>query len=166
MSEKTSKSPKDWREARRMQAWALKQKGWKQKDIAEALGVTPGAVSQWMKQARAGGVEALRSRPAPGPTPRLSQEQLARLPALLAQGAEHFGFRGEVWTRQRVAAVIKDEFGVTYTPTHVGRLLKAIGWSLQKPVERASQRDEAAIARWRIEQWEQVKKKPPRKDTP
>jgi transposase len=166
MDNKKTKQPKDWREARRLRAWELKQKGWKQKDIAEALGVTPGAVSQWMKRAREGGTEALRSRPAPGPTPRLSQEQLARLPELLAQGAEHFGFRGEVWTRKRVAVVIKREFGVTYTPTHVGRIVKAIGWSLQKPVERASQRDEAAIARWRIEQWEKVKKKPRKKGEP
>ena len=166
MDNKKIKQPKDWREARRLRAWELKQKGWKQKDIAEALGVTPGAVSQWMKRAREGGVEALNSQPAPGPTPRLSQEQLARLPGLLGQGAEHFGFRGDVWTRKRVAVVIKREFGVTYTPTHVGRIVRAIGWSLQKPVERASQRDEAAIERWRTEKWQGVKKKPNRKDEP
>ncbi len=166
MDNQKTKQPKDWREARRLRAWELKQKGWKQKAIAEALGVTPGAVSQWMKRAREGGAVALRSRPAPGPTPRLSQEQLARLPALLARGAEHFGFRGDVWTRKRVAVVIKREFGVTYTPTHVGRIVRAIGWSRQKPVERASQRDEVAIDRWRSEEWAQVKKKPLRKDAP
>lgn len=166
MDDKKTKQAKDWREARRLQAWALKEKGWKQKDIAEALGVTPGAVSQWVKRAHAGGVEALRRRLASGPTPRLSQAQLARLPALLAPGAEHFGFRGDVWTRKRIAAVIKREFGVTYTPTHVGRIMKAIGWSQQQPVQRARQRDEAAVERWRSEEWDQVKKKPRRRDAP
>jgi len=39
MNEKERRRPKDWREARRLRAWKLKQKGWKQKDIAEALGV-------------------------------------------------------------------------------------------------------------------------------
>lgn len=166
MDNKKTTQPKDWREARRLRAWELKQKGWKQKDIAEALGVTPGAVSQWMARAKEGGVEALHRRPAPGPTPRLNQEQLDQLPVLLAKGAEHFGFRGDVWTRQRIAVVIKDAFGVTYTPTHVGRIVRQLGWSLQKPVERATQRDEVAIERWRSEEWEQVKKKLPRRDAP
>jgi transposase len=101
MDEKKQKEPKDWREARRLQAWELKQKGWKQKDIAEALGVSKGAVSQWFKKAESEGVEALRKRKGGGPKPRLSAEQVNQLPALLSQGAEHFGFRGEVWTRAR-----------------------------------------------------------------
>jgi transposase len=146
-----------------MRAWELKEKGWKQGDIAEALGVTPGAVSQWIKRAREDGAEALRSRRRGGPKPRLSAEQLSRLPDLLNKGAEHFGFRGEVWTRGRVASVIQREFGVTYSQVHVGRLLKKIRWSSQKPVERASQRDEEAIERWRTERWPELQKKRSRK---
>jgi transposase len=166
MAKKTTKQPEDWREARRMRAWELKEKGWKQRDIAEALGVTPGAVSQWMKRAREEGPEALRSRRGGGPKPRLSAEQLSRLPGLLNKGAEHFGFRGDVWTQPRVAKLIEREFGVSYHPGHVGRILKAIGWSRQKPVTRAEQRDEAAIEQWRTEKWLAVEKKPPRKDEP
>src|SRR5690349_4093944 len=59
----------DGREWRRRRAWALKQQGWKQKDIAKALGITPGAVSQWCTRAREGGVEALRCRRASGRPP-------------------------------------------------------------------------------------------------
>ena len=150
----------DWREARRLRAWELKQQGWKQNKIAEALGVTPGAVSQWLSRAESEGVEGLYSRKAGGPKPRLSDEQLAKLPALLTKGAEAYGFRGEVWTRPRVVEVIKREFRVTYTPQHVGNLLRKIGWSRQKPVQRASQRDEAAIEQWREEKWPELKKKP------
>ena len=60
--EKTLSSQKatDWREGRRLRAWELKQEGWKQRDIARALGVSKGAVSQWMKRAKQEGVEALR----------------------------------------------------------------------------------------------------------
>lgn len=166
MDEKKQKEPKDWREARRLQAWALKQKGWKQKDIAEALGVSKGAVSQWFKKVESEGVEALRKRTGGGPKPRLSAEQVNQLPALLSQGAEHFGFRGEVWTRARVAAVIKRVFGVTYSRTHVGWLLEKIGWSRQKPLPRASQRDEVAIERWRSQTWPEVQKKPNERDEP
>ena len=150
----------NWREARRFRAWELKQKGWSQTRIAEALGVTPGAVSQWFKAVREGGLTALRSRKGGGPKPRLSERQLHRLPELLARGAEAYGFRGEVWTRARVRAVIQREFGVTYSVEQVGRLLSKIGWSRQKPVERASQRDEEEIGRWHEETWPELEKKP------
>src|SRR2546429_8859379 len=95
--------PKDWREGRRLRAWELHEQGWKQKDIAAALGVTEGAVSQWFKKARTQGVQALRHQPAPGATAKLSPEKRAQLPTLLAKGAEAFGFRGQVWTTARVA---------------------------------------------------------------
>jgi transposase len=65
------------REARRIRAYELRQAGWKQKDIALALGVTKGAVSQWMSRAREGGVEALRRHPSPGAVSRLSAEQIS-----------------------------------------------------------------------------------------
>jgi transposase len=136
----------------------LKAKGWSQQAIAEALGVTAGAVSQWMRRGREGGVEALKRRIAPGPRPKLTDEQRAQVPVLLAQGAEAFGFRGDVWTAKRVATVIRREFGVRYHPNHVGKLLRALGWSVQKPIERASQRNEAAIEAWRTERWPALKK--------
>ncbi len=150
--------PTDWREGRRLRAWELKQQGWTQKAIAEALGVTEGAVSQWMKQARAQGAAGLKRRPPPGATPRLSNEQRQRLPELLQKGAEAYGFLGDVWTQNRVRAVIKQEFGVDYHRDHIGRILAALGWSLQKPIERASQRNEQAIERWKDEQWPEIKK--------
>ena len=144
---------KEWREERRLRAWALKAKGWSVQKIAEALGVTAGAVSQWMRRGREGGETALKSRPRPGAEPKLTAEQRAQLPGLLAQGAEAFGFRGDVWTAKRVATVIRREFRVRYHPNHVGKLLRAAGWSVQKPIERASQRNEAAIEAWRTERW-------------
>ncbi len=149
---------KEWREERRLRAWALKAKGWSQQKIAEALGVTAGAVSQWMRRGREGGEEALKSRPRPGAEPKLTAEQRAQIPVLLAQGAEAFGFRGDVWTAKRVATVIRREFGVRYHPNHVGKLLRAAGWSVQKPIARASQRNEAAIETWRTERWPALKR--------
>jgi transposase len=149
----------DWREERRKRAWALKQQGWLQKDIAAALGVSAGAVSQWLKRAReAGGVEGLARRPPPGMTPRLSQEQRAQIPPLLAQGAEAHGFRGDVWTAMRVAEVIRRTFGVRYHRDHVSRLLRQLGWSRQQPVERATQRDAEAIRQWYEQRWPALKK--------
>jgi len=124
-------------EARRFRAWELKQQGWKQCAIAQALGVTPGAVSQWLKRASEQGVESRRRRVGSGRPSRLRARQRAELPRFLAQGAEAYGFRGALWTRDRVAEVIRREFGVTDDPAHVGRILRACGWSLQKPARRA-----------------------------
>src|SRR3954452_25129724 len=134
MDNSLSKEATDWREGRRLRAFELKQLGWSQQQIAQALGVSKGAVSQWMKRARdgGGGVEALKRQPAPGAPPRLSEEQRAKVPELLQRGAEAHGFRGEVWTCERVAKVIRREFGVSYHPAHVSRLLKALGQSLQR----------------------------------
>jgi transposase len=152
----------DWREERRKRAWTLKEQGWRQKDIAVALGVSEGAVSQWLKRGRAGGLEALKARPPKGVTPRLSTERKAQIPELLAKGAEAYGFRGDVWTASRVAEVIARTFGVRYHRDHVGRLLREAGWSRQEPIERATQRNEEAIKQWSLERWPAIKKKPSR----
>jgi transposase len=88
------------------------------------------------------------------------------LPELLSAGPEAYGFRGDVWTRTRVGTVIKQEYGVSYSDGHVGRLLRRVGWSLQKPEERADQRDEEAVERWQEETWPALKKKAPKKSEP
>ncbi len=151
-------TPHNWKEARRLQAWHLKQQGWSQRHIAAAMGVSEGAVSQWMKRAREAGPNALRRRPPPGAPRRLSPAQLTRLPQLLQRGPAAYGFRGELWTRTRIAAIIRLEFGVSYHPRHVGRLLDALRWSPQKPARRARQRNDAAIAQWRDETWPAIKR--------
>jgi transposase len=167
MDERAFASPHDWKEGRRLRAWALHQRGWTGQKIAEALGVTPGAVSQWLKRAReGGGAAALRRRPPPGPALRLTNEQRARVPGLLARGAAAYGFVGDVWTTARIAAVIETHFGVRYHAAHVSRLVRALDWSVQVPVTVATQRDEAAVRRWWEERWPTLKKGRRRRGAP
>ncbi len=147
-------------EWRRLRAWALSQEGWSGRAIAQALGVTPGAVSQWLKRAREGGVQALVHRMPPGPASKLTPEQKAQLPALLEQGAEAYGFLGDRWTTKRVALLIQEVFGVRYHPAHLSRLLREIGWSVQKPIRRATQRNDAASREWWSERWPALQAKP------
>jgi transposase len=117
-----------------------------------------------MKRARQeGGAEGLKRRVASGTPPRLSEQERAKLPDLLAQGAGSYGFRGEAWTCERVAEVIRREFGVRYHPAHMSRLLAKLRLSLQKPQRLADQRDEAAIERWKAERWPELKKGPSRR---
>lgn len=158
MEKTLSSRASNWREGRRLRAFELKEQGWKQTEIADALGVTEGAVSQWMKRATQEGVEGLRRKPSSGAPPRLSEQERAELPELLARGAEAHGFRGDVWTCERIAQVIYRHFEVRYHPAHVSRLVRSLGLSLQKPSRRANQRDEEAIERWKEQRWPHLKK--------
>jgi transposase len=122
------------------------------------LGGAPGAVSQWLTRARAGGVRSgwgrkRRRRTSPGAPPKLTPAQRAAVPALLAPGAAAYGFRGDAWTAPRIAWLLEAHFGVRYHPAHVTRLVRALGWTPQRPLQRVTQRDEAAVTRWWAERW-------------
>lgn len=151
--------PQTWQEARRKRAFELKQRGWKPCEIAEALGVSPAAVSQWLANMREHGTAAWQAKSRPTGPIKLTGDQWRLLPELLAQGAEAYGFRGECWTCARVATVIGEAFGVWYHKAHVSRLLKRLHWTPQMPIERAAQREEAVIKRWRLQVWPQLKKR-------
>jgi transposase len=159
MSTGDHRQPMSWHEGRRQRAWELHLQGWTQQQIAEALGVTQGAVSQWLTHATTQGVAALQDHPPPGRPPLLTPVQRAHLVELLTQGAEACGFRGAIWTCGRVARLIREQFGVSYHPAHVSRLLKDLGWTPQRPIVRATQRDEDAIAAWYAERWPALKKR-------
>ena len=107
---------------------------------------------------REGGREALNAHPPKGMTSRLTDEQKAQIPQLLVKGAQVYGFREDVWTNRRVAEVIERTFSVHYHRDHVGRLLREAGWSRKPPIERATQRDEAAIKQWHEQRWPALKK--------
>jgi len=137
----------------------LKDTGWKQREIATALDVSEGAVSRWLKKVDEQGKAGLCARPHTGRRPELTQEEKRLLPDFLGHGAEAYGFRGAVWTCARVRKVIEQEFGARYHRSHVARLLKELKWTPQQPIERATQRDEPEISRWREEIWLEMKKK-------
>jgi len=116
-------------------------------------------VSRWLKKVDEQGKAGLCACPHTGRPPELTQEEKRLLPDFLGHGAEAYGFRGAVWTCARVRKVIAQEFGVTYHRSHVARLLKELNWTPQQPIERATQRDEMEITRWREEIWLEMKKK-------
>lgn len=145
-------------EQRRLRAMALLDQGMSGVEAARRLGVTSGAVSQWKKRYQRAGPDALRSKPHPGPTPKLTSPQRGRLAAMLLQGARRHGYRTELWTLKRVGELIRKRFGVSYEESGVWRVLRQMGWSCQKPERRARERDEQAIARWRQKDWPRIKK--------
>lgn len=146
------------REFRRLRAVELYEQGWRPVRIAEALGVTRGAVSQWLKAYRKGGVEALRYKRVSRKPARLSPQQKEELVSMLCQGPEFFGYAGQIWTQARVGELIERKFGVSYHLNHVGRILKECGWAYQKPVARVPQRKDGAVRQWCTEHWPERKK--------
>ena len=139
----------DWREWRRLRALPLKQQGWSQRDIGDALGVSEETVSRGLARARDGGPEALLARSSPGHPPKPSSAQKRLVPGSLGHGPEAYGSRGDVGTRARVARVIEEEFGVPYPKDQVARPLKEPRWAPQVPIKRALPRDAEAIERGR-----------------
>lgn len=122
--------PSDY-ELLRKRCAQLKEAGWKQTKIAQALGLTEGWVSRTLKKYQQSGQSGLVWRKPKGPACRLTDQQLAQLVQELNKGAEHHGFSGHVWTRPRVNEVIKKLFNISYDPSQVGRLLRKLEWSRQ-----------------------------------
>ncbi len=139
---------------------ALQQQGWKQVTIAQALGLTQGWVSRTLAKYHQQGQDALAWRKPTGAIAKLTDDQLQQLVVELNKGAEHHGFPGQIWTRPRVNEVISRLFGVSYDPSQIGRLLKKVGWSRQKPQPKARQQDPERVQQWRNERLPGLKKSP------
>jgi transposase len=152
---------RDRLEARRLRAAELFAVGVHQAEVARQLGVSAQAVSVWHARWQRGGPEALRSRGPSGPSPRLSDAQLATVEQALLEGAGANGFVGELWTLERIAVVIERRTGVRYHPAWVWALLHhRLAWSVQRPKRRAAERDQAAIDRWVKQRWPAIKQTP------
>ena len=147
-------------EARRRRVVALLKQTLSLHEIARRMGCHASSVLRWRNALGCGGPDALKAKPAPGRPSRLTSKQNVRLVRLLAKGAMAQGYRTELWTTQRITALIEHRLGITYHRNHVGKLLHKMGWSHQKPESRAVERDETAIAEWKRMVWHRVKKTP------
>src|SRR6266545_3640319 len=109
-------------------------------EVAAALGMTRAAVYSWLAKYREGGLEALKARPVPGRPPRLGGSQLARLYTLVVSNdPRQLRFAFALWTRAMIRELIRREFGVALSEVSVGRLLRKLGLSPQRPLYRASE---------------------------
>ena len=149
----------EFRETRRLKAMQLLKSGKNQTQVATELGVSPAAVSQWVKAARLGGKAALEAKPISGRPTKLSDAQLRSLARMLSEGPLKHGFPTELWTLQRVAVLVRRKFGVTYDQSGIWHVLRRLNWTQQKPERQARERDEQAIQAWRSREWTRIKKR-------
>jgi transposase len=148
----------DQLEARRLRAARLLRESKTLTEVAKIVKSSVSSVKRWKDALDQGGQAALKAKPHPGRQPRLSFPQKERLLRTLARGASKAGFATDLWTCPRVAEVIRRTFGVTYHVDYVGTLLHKLGWSPQKPEQRARERDDQAVAAWHREDWPRLKK--------
>ncbi len=143
-------------ERRRRRGVELFEQGERPVHIARFLGVDRSSVYRWRKAAEQGS-DALAAQPHPHRPPALTTTQLGQLEELLAQGPAAHGWPNQLWTTARVAQVIERHFKIRHHHDHVGRFLRQrLGWSVQKPIRRARERDEVAILNWQSREFPRI----------
>lgn len=147
-------------ERRRLEAARLLARGVGEAEVARRVGVHRQSVNRWAKQLAEQGRKGLKHPGRAGRKPRLSVGELRRIERALKRGPEALGYGTSLWTTERVAELIERECGVRFHPGHVWRILRQLGWSCQRPVGKARERDEKAIAHWKKVRWPAVKKTP------
>lgn len=147
-------------EARRRRAVKLLGEGWLIQDVAAAVGASRQSVSKWKKLAGTRGekAKALAGKPQHVPQCRLSSAQRTKLVRLLRAGPRQAGFDSDLWTTKRVAELVERTFGESYHPTHIGRMMHALGFSCQKPQRRSKEQNPETLRAWRELAWPRIKK--------
>ena len=145
-------------EAKRMSAIGLLNDGLLPHEVAQRLGLNRRTVRKWKSLYRRKGKEALRAKPVPGRPLKMGLAERRELRKILLRGAHSSGFGTDLWTCLRVATVVKRKFGVSYHRAHLGRLMRGLGLTPQRPVRRAVERDEKRIRGWVATRWAGIKK--------
>lgn len=138
----------------------LSTEGKKQAAIARLVECSQAWVSKVLQRYRTGGKAALKVKgKAPGKPAYLTQVQLDTLKQMLVKGALHYNFPTDNWTRERIASLVPGQFAVGYHPAHISKLMRRIGFTLQKPERKSFKKEEAVVEQWRNKVLPRLKKK-------
>lgn len=128
--------------------------------VAAFLGVGRESVFRWWRDYRMGGFDALRTKKARGRPALLDDGQVRRLLALLVGASpRQLSFDFGLWTRALVGELIRREFGVRLSESAVGRLLRRMGMSPQRPVYKAYQQDRERVEKWKREEFPLIRER-------
>ncbi len=144
----------------RIQALLLVSQGNREIDAAKIVGAGRRTVQDWIHRYRQGGIRALAKGPFQGGKSKLTDEQKAELSRIIEAGPQDAGLDTGVWTTPIIVKLVKDLFGVSYHPDHMGRLLHKLRYSVQYPGKKSSKADENLQMTWRLTELPQIKKKP------
>lgn len=149
-----------YRVAKRIHAVLLNADGRTSGEVATILKAPRSKVSEWFANYEVHDVEGLlegyrRGRPA-----HLNQNQRKALADIIESGPVAYGFDCGIWTSPMVGRVIEEEFGISYHPGHVRKLLHDIGFSVQRPQRVLARADKEKQERWYRKIYPNLKKKP------
>lgn len=126
--------------------------------VADILGVSRSSVFDWQRRYRADGLAALSTKFASGRPTMLSDKQMMRLWALIVgRDPRQYSFGPALWTREMIGELIRRQFGVSLSLVTVGRILKKLGLSAQRPLYRAYQQDPVRVERWKREGYPKIR---------
>jgi transposase len=146
-------------EEERMQAIRLIESGRKIDDVTEIMGVGRRSVLEWWEKYRRGGADELSTKAAAGRPASLSDQQLRELRAIIIEiDPRQLGFVMALWTREMIGDLIQQRFRVTLSKVTVGRILKRLGMSPQRPLYRAYQQDPEKVLEWKENTYPQIRK--------
>lgn len=146
----------------RIQALMLVSQGNRETDVAQVIGVGRRTLQDWIHRYRAKGVPGLTKGPFKGARSRLTDEQKDHLSHIIAAGPLEAGLDTGVWTTPIIVKLVRDLYGVSYHPDHMGKILHGLRFSVQYPGKKLSKADEKAQQTWRLEELPAIKKKPKR----
>jgi transposase len=145
-------------EAIRRMAVKRVHEGEKPSSVMKSFGLSRTAIYRWLKAEKLGGEAALKSRRATGRPPMLSEIQKAKVRTwICGKDPRQYGFDFGLWTRRIVVDLVEKKFKKKISVTAVGRLLYELDITPQKPLRRAYERDPAAIAKWKEEDYPKLK---------
>jgi len=125
--------------------------------VAEGLGINRRTIYRWLEAFHYGGRDALKAKPIPGAPSKLNARQLSSLSRLLREKSPlQLKFPYALWTLAMIRELIKKRFGVRLSEVSVGRLMRRIGFTPQRPLYRAWQQDPEAVERWSRETYPRV----------
>lgn len=127
-------------------------------EVIRSYGLCRTTIYKWLRAAQRSGGKALKSRKAPGPTPKLNTPQRRQVFRWInGRDPRQYGFDFGLWTRKIVQSLIWEKFGLELGVTAVGRLLAELEITPQKPLRRAYERDPKAIAKWIAEDYPRLR---------
>lgn len=149
-----------YRVATRIHAILLNARGYTSGRIAELLNAPRSKVTDWLVNYESYGLDGVLEGQRSGRPPRLEGRQRTALADIIDSGPVAYGLDTGVWTSPMIARVITEEFGVTYHPGHVRKLLTQLGFSVQRPKRVLARADRTAQDRWHRYTYPSLKKKP------